>query len=68
MDKHILSSEPGRNVDPSAHLLTFYEDLGDFGVAGAESTVDLKAVCIVEERAPQGEEDFLTKTRNSPVV
>lgn len=61
MDKYILSFEPRRNVDPRAHLLTLYEDLGDFGVAGAESTVDFKAVCIVQERASQGEEDFLRK-------
>lgn len=41
------------------HLLTLHEDLRDFGVAGAESTVDLKPVCIVQERASEGEEDFL---------
>ena len=59
MDKYILSFEPRWNVDPRAHLLTLYEDLGDFGVAGAESTVDFKAVCIVQEGASKGEEDFL---------
>lgn len=42
-----------------AHLLTLHEDLRDFGVAGTESTVDLKPVCIVQERASEGEEDFL---------
>lgn len=48
-------------VDPAAHALTLYEDLGDFGVTGAESAVDLKTVCIVEEGATQREEDFLRK-------
>lgn len=51
MDKYILSFEQRRNVDPRARLLTLYEDLRDFGVAGAESTVDFKTVCIVQERA-----------------
>lgn len=59
MDKYILSFVPRRNVDLRAHLLTLYEDLRDFCVAGAESTVDFKTVCIVQERASQGEEDFL---------
>lgn len=54
--------EARRNVAPRAYLLTLYKDLRDFGVAGAESTVDLKTVCIVQERASQGEEDFLWKT------
>lgn len=40
-------------------LLTLYQDLGDFGVTGAESTVDLEAVCVVEEGASQREKDFL---------
>lgn len=40
-------------------VLTLYEDLGDFGVTGAESAVDFKTVCIVEEGAAQREEDFL---------
>lgn len=57
------SFELRRNVDPGAHLLTLYEDLRDFGVTGAESTVDFKTVCIVEERASQGEEDFLWKKK-----
>lgn len=57
----MLSFEPKRNVNPRAHLLTLYEDLRDFGVAGAESTVDFKTVCIVQERASQREEDFLSK-------
>lgn len=61
MDKYIFSFEPRKNVDPRAHLLTLYEDLRDFGVAGAESTVDFKTVCVVQERASQGEEDFLRK-------
>lgn len=61
MDKYILSFEPRWNVDPRAHLLTLYEDLRDFGVTGAESTVDFKTVCIVQERASQGEEYFLLK-------
>lgn len=61
MDKYILSFRPRRNVDPSAHLLTLYKDLRDFGVAGAESTVDFKTVCIVQERASQGEKYFLWK-------
>lgn len=55
----MLSFELRRNVNSKAHLLTLYEDLRDFGVAGAESTVDFKTVCIVQERASQGEEDFL---------
>lgn len=54
-----FSFESRRNVDPRAHLLTLYEDLRDFGVAGAESTVDFKTVCIVQERASQGKQDFL---------
>lgn len=71
MDKYILSFEPRRNVDPRAHLLTLYEDLRDFGVAGAESTVDFKTVCIVQERTSQREEDFLWKGEDKvtqPVV
>lgn len=56
-----FSFEPRRNVDWGAHLLTLYEDLRDFGVAGAESTVDFEAVSIVQERASQREEDFLRK-------
>ncbi len=59
IDKCILSFEPRRNVDPSTYLLTLYEHLGDFGVAGAKSTVDFKTVCIVQERASQRKEDFL---------
>lgn len=59
MDKNILSFESRRNVDSSAHLLTLYKDFRDFGVAGTESTVDFKTVCIVQERASQGEENFL---------
>lgn len=46
-----------------AHVLTLYEDLGDFGVTGAESTVDFKTVCIVEEGATQREENFLWKQK-----
>lgn len=56
-----FSFELRRHVEPTAHLLTLYEDLRDFGVAGAESAVDLKTVCIVEERASQREKDFLRK-------
>lgn len=52
-------------VDLRAHALTLYEDLGDFGVTGAESTVDLKTICIVEEGAAQREEDFLWKRDSS---
>lgn len=59
----ILSFDARRNVDPRAHLLTLYEDLWDFGVAGTESTVDFKTVCIVQERASQREEDFLWKKK-----
>lgn len=59
MDKYILSFEAKRNVNARAHLLTLYEDLRDFGVTGAESTVDFETVCIVEEGASQGEQDFL---------
>lgn len=49
-----MASRRVRNV----HLLctdlrTFYEDLRDFGVAGAESTVDLEAVSVIEEGAAQ---------------
>ena len=51
-----------------AHLLTLYEDLRDFGVAGAESTVDFETVGIVQERASQREEDFLWRRKNQPVV
>lgn len=40
-------------------LLTLNENLWDFGMAGAESAVDFKTICIVEERASQGEEHFL---------
>lgn len=59
MDQCIFSVEPRRNVDQRLRLLTLYKDLRDFGVAGAKSTVDFKTVCIVQERASQGEEDFL---------
>ena len=41
--------------------LTFHQHLGDLGVAGAEGTVDLEAVSVVQEGAPQGEEDFLRR-------
>jgi len=58
-NKYVFSFEPRRNVNPGAHLLTLYKNLWDFGVAGAESTVDFKAVCVVQKRASQGEEDFL---------
>lgn len=51
------------HVGLGAHALTLYEDLGDFGVTGAESTVDLETICIVEEGAAQREENFLWKTR-----
>ena len=30
-------------------------------MAGAEGTVDLEAVSVVQEGAPQGEEDFLRR-------
>lgn len=64
-----FSFELRRNVDPRAHLLTLYEDLRDFGVAGAESAVDFKTVCIVEERASQREKDFLRKGQvTQPVI
>lgn len=62
MSKHMLSHwGKRRNVGLGAHVLTLYEDLGDFGVTGAESAVDFKTVCIVEEGAAQREEDFLWK-------
>lgn len=54
-----------RHVDVGAHALTLYEDLGDFGVTGTESTVDLKTICIVEEGAAQREEDFLWRRDSS---
>lgn len=63
---HPLSFKEG--CISEAHLLTLHEDLRDFGVAGAESTVDLKTVCIVQERASEGEEDFLYKGVTQPVV
>lgn len=53
-DKRIVSSE-----SREARSLTLYEDLGDFGVAGTESAVDFKTVCIVEEGASEGEENLL---------
>ena len=54
----------GRGMSISgADLRTFYEDLGDFGVAGAEGAVDLEAVGVVEEGASQREKDFLRKGR-----
>lgn len=59
MDKYIPSFEQRRNVDPRVRPLTLYEHLRDFGVAGAESTVEFKAIGIVKERASQREEDFL---------
>lgn len=61
-DVHMLSHwGKRRNVGLGAQVLTLDEDLGDFGVTGAESTVDFKTVCIVEEGAAQGEEYFLRK-------
>lgn len=44
-------------------LLTLYKDLRDFGVTGAESTIDFKPVCVVQERASQWEKDFLSKVK-----
>lgn len=63
-----MASRGARNV----HLLctdlrTFHEDLGDFGVAGTESAVDLEAVGVIEERATQREEDFLRKGRKGEI-
>lgn len=66
MSKHVFShSGKGRYVSLGAPALTLYEDLGDFGVTGAESTVDLKAICVVEEGAAQREEDFLGEQEQS---
>lgn len=57
MDKCILPFE--EEFISEASLLTLYEDLRDFGVAGAEGAVEFEAICIVQERASEGEEDFL---------
>lgn len=62
IDKCILFFELGRICDLRAHLLTLYKDLRDFGVAGTESTVDFKTVCIVQEGASEGKENFLQKS------
>lgn len=39
--------------------LTFHQDLGDLRVAGAEGTVELEAVSVIQKGSPQGEQHFL---------
>lgn len=47
--------------------LTFHQDLGDLRVAGAEGTVQLEAVSVIQKGAPQREQHFLDWTRRSAV-
>lgn len=43
--------------------LTFHQDLGHLGVAGAEGAVQLETVGVVQEGAPQREQHFLDLTK-----
>lgn len=45
--------------------LTFHQDLGDLRVAGAEGTVQLEAVSVIQKGAPQGEQHFLDWMRSA---
>ena len=47
--------------------LTFHQDLGDLRVAGAEGTVELEAVSVIQKGSPQREQHFLDTVRNSAV-
>lgn len=38
---------------------TFCQDLWDFGVAGTEGAVELEAIGVIKERAPQRKQHFL---------
>ena len=47
--------------------LTFHQDLGDLRVAGAEGTVELEAVSVIQKGSPEREQHFLDTMRNSAV-
>ncbi len=46
-------------------VFTFGQNLWDLSVAGAESAVDLEAICIIQEWTTQGEQHFLWKEKKN---
>lgn len=46
-------------------VFTFSQNLGDLGVAGTESTVDLEAIGVVQKGTAQGEQHLLMKQENT---
>lgn len=64
--KHKCELAPGSATISGG--LTFDQDLGDFRVAGAEGTVELEAVSVVQKGSPQREQHFLERMRKGTVV